>query len=96
MKNKNNLRELERRIDEVLYYVWDPIGVSNEPCARSEYSSYTMTLLKYTLTEDLQKITRILNDIEKNSMGLTMRAKRNEQVAERLIKFKIAIEQNLR
>ena len=54
--NKEKLRELERRIDEVLFYVWDPIGVSDTPAARGEYSSYTMTILKYVLEEDLKKI----------------------------------------
>ncbi len=34
--DKGKLRELEKRIDEVLYYVWDPIEVSDEPCARAE------------------------------------------------------------
>ncbi len=39
MRNLDN-RELKRRVDEVLYYVWDPIGVSDEPFARGEYHSY--------------------------------------------------------
>jgi hypothetical protein len=26
--------ELRRRVSEVLYYVWDLIGISHEPCAR--------------------------------------------------------------
>ncbi len=32
--------ELYRRIDEVLHYLWDPIGVSSHPEARSEYHFY--------------------------------------------------------
>lgn len=32
--------ELYKRCDEVLHYIWDPIGVSGEPGARDEYSSY--------------------------------------------------------
>lgn len=36
-KNKN---ELYSRIDEVLHYVWDPIGISGVPEARDEYHSY--------------------------------------------------------
>jgi len=53
---KRSLRELEQRVDEVLFYVWDPIGVSDTPAARGEYSSYTMTVLKHILEEDLKKI----------------------------------------
>ncbi len=39
--------ELGRRIDEVLFYVWDPIGVNvyGEPTARDEYSGYVPRLL---------------------------------------------------
>lgn len=32
--------ELYRRCDEVLHYVWDPIGVSDSPWARDEYTGY--------------------------------------------------------
>ncbi|CAD6563044.1 hypothetical protein ACFQ3P_41525 [Paraburkholderia sabiae] len=32
--------ELHRRVDEVLFYVWDPIGVANSPAARDEYYGY--------------------------------------------------------
>ena len=96
MNNKKKLKELENRIDEVLYYVWDPIGVSDEPCARGEYSSYTMTILKYTLTEDVMRITKILSNIETDSMGLTMNKEKNEIVAERLVEYKIAIENGLK
>jgi len=33
-------RELLERIGEVLYSVWDPIGVSDVPAARGEYDAY--------------------------------------------------------
>ncbi len=32
--------ELYRRVDEVLYYVWAPIGVAHSPAARDEYQGY--------------------------------------------------------
>ena len=32
--------ELLMRVDEVLHYLWDPIGVSDFPEARDEYTSY--------------------------------------------------------
>ncbi len=32
--------ELYQRVDEVLHYLWDPIGVSDVPGARDEYHSY--------------------------------------------------------
>ena len=56
MTDKVKIKELNQRIDEVLYYEWDPIGVSDKPCARAEYSSYTMKILKYVFKEDLKQI----------------------------------------
>ncbi len=32
--------ELYERVDEVLHYVWDPIGVSGSPDARDECQAY--------------------------------------------------------
>lgn len=32
--------ELYRRVDEVLYYVWDPIGVAPNAVTRDEYQRY--------------------------------------------------------
>jgi len=40
MKDRAKIKELKNRNDEVLYYIWDPIGVSDEPCARIEYTAY--------------------------------------------------------
>lgn len=32
--------ELYKRCDEVLHYLWDPIGVAGAPGARDEYDAY--------------------------------------------------------
>ena len=44
--------ELRRRVDEVLYYIWDPIGVSDQPCARAEYESYVPKVLELLTSQD--------------------------------------------
>jgi hypothetical protein len=33
-------QELFKRVDEVLHYFWDPIGVKKVPQARDEYVGY--------------------------------------------------------
>ena len=38
-KNTKDLKLFER-VDEVLFYMWDPLGMSYEPACRDEYSSY--------------------------------------------------------
>ena len=96
MKDKEKIKELNQRIDEVLYYVWDPIGISDEPCARAEYSSYTMTILQYVLKEDLEQIANQLSNIESDLMGLTSDRDHNLKVAQRLLDYKLAVEEGLK
>ncbi len=96
MTDKGKIKELNQRIDEILYYEWDPIGVSGEPCARAEYSSYTMTILKYVLKEDLNQIANQLSKIETDSMGLTSNKKHNLKVAKKLLDYKHAVEHGLK
>jgi hypothetical protein len=96
MTDKGKIEELNQRIDEILYYEWDPIGVSDEPCARAEYSSYTMTILKYVLKEDLHQIANQLSKIETDSMGLTTNKERNLKIAQRLLDYKYAVEEGLK
>ena len=38
--------ELYKRCDEVLHYIWDPIGVAGAPGARDEYESYLPEVFK--------------------------------------------------
>jgi hypothetical protein len=38
--------ELYRRVDEVLHFIWDPIGVAGEPGARNEYESYVTEVVR--------------------------------------------------
>ncbi len=65
---------LYRRIDEALYYIWDPIGVSTSAWARDEYQSY----LPHVFTSVMQASSRTeLRDylirIESEHMGLGKR-----------------------
>ncbi|MEY8848565.1 hypothetical protein AB9K26_07105 [Psychroserpens sp. XS_ASV72] len=94
--NSHKTQELAQRIDEVLYYLWDPIGVSDIPGARGEYSSYVKTILKYTIEEDVHKISSQLGKIETTAMGLLLNKTKNIEVAERLVEYKNAIEQGLK
>lgn len=56
MLNESQQNELHKRIDEVLYYLWDPIGISDEPCVRGEYSSYVSSIFNFVINEDLNRI----------------------------------------
>ena len=96
MEDRSKIKEIINRIDEVLNYKWDPIGVSDEPCARGEYSSYALSLLHSVISENKQEIVDKLSKIESELMGLTVNHSKNEIIAERLIQDKHAIEEGLK
>ncbi len=96
MKNRAQIKELTARIDEVLYYLWDPIGVSDEPCARGEYSNYVGIITTLVIEENEFKIAEKLSEIESVNMGLTKNPEKNKQIAKRLLVDKYAVQEGLR
>jgi hypothetical protein len=51
---------LQARIDEILWFDWDPIGVSDEPAARREYEPYVLGILGLALNRsDADEIARV-------------------------------------
>lgn len=62
---------LYQRVEEVLHYLWDPIGVSGIPMARDEYHAYVpqvVTLLN--ASADAQRIASYLEEVVTERMGL--------------------------
>ncbi len=41
--------EMETRVSEILFYVWDPIGVNGIPACREEYEDYVPIVSTYLL-----------------------------------------------
>jgi len=86
-------RELYKRVDEVLHYVWDPIGVSGIPEARDEYNMYlprVFALLKESANEE--RIADYLGTITTESMGLSAKREHDIAVARLLIDWKETID----
>jgi urocanate hydratase len=82
MKIKGNELELYRRVDEVLRYIWDPIGICDEPAARDEYHSYLPSVFSMVRARKTPKeIADRLRDIEEKMMGLTAKKDRLLKVA---------------
>ena len=96
MKDRAKIKELTNRVDEVLYYLWDPIGVSDEPCARGEYSTYVGSIVSLLTDDKEDKIAKRLSEIETTSMGLTKNDTKNKLIAKRLIEEKYAVKEGLR
>ena len=84
--------ELRRRVDEVLFYIWDPIGVNGEPFARGEYESYVPEVLKLVEANDnIGPISKHLAKIISSCMGFSPNKKRCDYTAEILLGHKKAI-----
>jgi hypothetical protein len=65
------LSELNTRISEVLFYQWDPIGVSGMLNARDEYDMYVPLVVgKLTGGATQQEVAALLDQIASERMGL--------------------------
>ena len=88
--------ELSKRVDEVLFYKWDPIGVSDEPCARGEYESYVPKVRSLVENNnETEPIATYLDSIVKDMMGLKPSRKHSEKIAALLLEHKFAIGEGL-
>lgn len=82
---KNYRAELEKRISEILYYIWDPIGVHDEeapPEARDEYDSYVYALTMAVMDgKSRSEIAGLLTGIVTDRIGLPSREEHDNKVA---------------
>lgn len=86
--------ELYRRCDEVLHYLWDPIGVRDQPAARDEYVGYLPHVFKLVRDcVDEQKVVDYLLLVEVQDMGLTANPKRAREIAEVLFRWREQIQE---
>jgi hypothetical protein len=90
LSTEKNNAALYRRIDEVIHYLWDPIGVSDIPEARDEYNSYLSDVEKM-LSENssLNELTDYLLYIETVKMGLPGDIERANKISRILLSWKI-------
>lgn len=92
---KPEFNELEKRIDEVLYYVWDPMGVADEPYARNEYCDYVPEILALVMDKSsVETISSYLSDIVRDNMGLSPDEEDSLHAAELILEYKKAIDED--
>jgi hypothetical protein len=75
-------KELQRVVDEVLHYIWDPIGVCRVPRARDEYGGYVgpiVALLRSGASPS--EISQRLESIVVEHMGLSSCREQSDKVA---------------
>lgn len=86
-------KELERRVDEVLFYKWDPVGINHHIMARAEYRSYVPSVLAAVNTGAHNAIVSLLIDIQTNKMGCSVAdSSVITKIAELLLEHKEAID----
>ena len=79
-----NKKELYKKVDEILWNDWDPIGI-NDCGPDDEYQGYVPSIVK--LLEggaDEIKITKFLHHHANVSMGLSTKIEAHKLVAEKL------------
>lgn len=80
------------RVDEVLHYLWDPIGVADVPEARDEYYSYLPTVFQLLMNGDrAETIAEYLSSVSRDSMGLDGNKSRDSHVAGTLVNWRSSI-----
>lgn len=81
--------ELYKRCDEVLHYIWDPIGVAGGPSARDEYYSYLPRVFRQVRDNaSPEEIVEYLTAIETERMSLPANVERARSVVEMLLEWR--------
>ena len=85
---------LYRAVDEVLHYIWDPIGVSAVPQARDEYHSYLpLVFSRLRQGADEKAIAKYLGEVIVGSMGLSSNTSHDLEIARILIDWKEVVDE---
>ncbi|MCU7805091.1 MAG: hypothetical protein KZQ92_23045 [Candidatus Thiodiazotropha sp. (ex Lucinoma borealis)] len=84
--------ELYKRIDEILFYKWDPIGISDGGWARDEYQSYLPRVFSMALEyEKPEPIAEYLGVVTTESMGLSSAKEHDLAIAKEILEVKEAL-----
>jgi hypothetical protein len=96
MANKRKTNEVRikplllQRIDEILFYEWDPIGINHNLQVRDEYAAYTGKIC-HLLQEGVEEtaLAHYLGKLANQAMGLShVDEQRDRRVARRLFSAK--------
>ena len=80
---------LLKAIDEVLHYIWDPIGIADTPEARDEYQGYTgpvFTMLRAGASES--ELSNHLQTISDGRIGMGKSQNASDRAAAALVAWR--------
>ena len=84
-----NQLALYKEIDEILFYKWDPIGISSEDWPRDEYHAYLPVVFSMvTKGQTSEDIANYLTYISTEYMGLEPATDIDKKVAELVVAAK--------
>ncbi|MCF6282088.1 MAG: hypothetical protein L3J28_07735 [Candidatus Polarisedimenticolaceae bacterium] len=82
-------RELFSRIDEILFYKWDPISISDTDWSRDEYHPYVPKLFKLALANDQPApLAAYLNSVTERRLQLKANKPHDLAIAELILAVK--------
>jgi hypothetical protein len=83
---------LYRAIDEVLHYIWDPIGVFDAPEARDEYYDYLPVVFsKIKASEAAEVVSEYLHFIRTDRIGIPANPKADRDAADLMLRWKLVL-----
>ena len=86
---------LLKAVDEVLHYIWDPIGIADTPQSRDEYQGYTghvFTMLHSGASES--ELSNHLQTISETRTGMGKSQDKSNQAAAALIAWRDFVNEN--
>jgi len=82
-------RELLTRIDEIIFYKWDPLHLSDSNCSRDEYESYVPEVFRLALeNKSYHPIADYLTNVATEIMSMAENSERDNEIA--LLIFSLA------
>ncbi len=86
--------ELYRRIEEVVHYIWDPIGICGHPQARNEYYSYMTAIYGRVQGGKIEEIVEYLKWAASENMGLGFDKEKATEAARVMLDWREFINEN--
>lgn len=92
MATVREARQIEKLVSEVLYWVWDPIGINDSFDSRDEYDGYALQVVSL-LHGDMQpaerqkKIEALLIALCQDHIGVGGGQSKSQSAAERLMEL---------
>jgi len=86
--------ELYRRIEEIVHYIWDPIGISGIPQARDEYNSYMTAIFGRVKVGKEKDIVEFMRWVASENMGLSFDEEKAKEAVKVMLEWKEFISEN--